>query len=426
MLAAGLLVLCPCAASYAEEDAVVADSEAFDESDDTVTAEETASADLISTDGLFEVVNEKVSHSGESLEDVMPQPEIAPIPAEPPSSSLHVETLDPYPSPARAREEFAKEYKKADHKFSSDSLFYTCTKIEEDDSFYYLTHIVIKDPSQINGDHSYGSIAGERESVLSAADRNGAKIAINGSYFRYETGYAYGGELLIRNNQVLHGAYADGYEICLRQDGTLFSPGYNTIDSVLAQNVVFSWGTCEDLLIQDSKKCVLTDYDWNGFRYPRTAIGMVRPLEYYIITAGGAGYTGGITIYREQEIFYDLGCAYARGLDGGGSSCLVIDGKYINENGDRSSDGTLERRNVADFLLIYEDASAASATALAADSPAAEDSTGETADQETEGVSEDITDNVHENSIQDSTESDTEPADKSAEDSSEDIVEQDS
>ena len=156
------------------------------------------------------------------------------------------------------------------------------------------------------------------------------------------------------SGQKIHGAYADGYEICLRKDGTLFSPGYNTVSSVLEQDVIFSWGTCEDLLIRDGKKCTLTDYDWNGNLYPRTSIGMVRPLEYYIITAGGADYTGGITVYEEQRIFSRLGCEYARGLDGGGSSALVVDGEYVNENGDRLDDGSLQRRAVADFLLIRE------------------------------------------------------------------------
>ncbi len=355
VLASGLLILYPCAASCAEDDTVVAGTEDFSELEDTTADEVSASEDFISSDGLFEVVGEKQSTEGDAMEDVMPQPEIAPVPAAPPSSLLTVKTLDPYPSPSNALIEYAHEYQDADYSYFSSSLFYTCTKVENDDSYYYLTHIVVKDASQIAGDYSYGDFAGERETVQDAAYRTGAKIAINGSYFRYDTGFAYGGELLIRDNKVLHGAYADGYEICLRKDGTLFSPGYNTVDSVLAQDVVFSWGTCEDLLINNSRKCVLTDYDWNGCSYPRTAIGMVRPLEYYIITAGGADHSGGITIYEEQKIFFDLGCAFARGLDGGGSSSLVIDGEYINENGDRLDDGTLQRRAVADFLLFYEE-----------------------------------------------------------------------
>lgn len=356
MLAAGLCICSASCFTYGEEEIVPYESEDLPEEDGAAedAAEEAGSTDLVSTDGLFELVSEKQSSEGQRLEDVLPQPQTTEIPAQPPSSSLTVKTLKPHEGPPAAMKEYAKEYKNADLHYFSSTLFYTCTKKKTDSGFYYLTHVVIKDASQIQGSDSFGTFGGSRETPQDAAQRTGAKILVNGSYFNYGTGYATGGELLIRDNQVAHGPYSDGYEICLKKDGTLFSPGYNTIDAVLKEDVVFSWGTCEDLLIRDGDKMVLTDYDWNGYSYPRTAIGMVRPLEYYIITAGGADYQGGITIYEEQEIFSDLGCNYARGLDGGGSSALFIDGAYVNENGDRLEDGTLQRRSVADFLLFTE------------------------------------------------------------------------
>ena len=355
ILAAGLCVSLMPYSAY-PEDIVPDETEETSARPDSGTSspEEKKPQDLISVDGLFEVVSEKQSREGQRLEDVLPQPQTIEVPAEPPSSSLTVKTLTPYPGPATAMKRCAKEYRNADLRYSSDTLFYTCTRKETDNGYYYLTHVVIKDASQIQGEDSFGDFGGTRETPLDAADRTGAEILVNGSYFSYGTGYATGGELLIRDNQVVHGPYSDRYEICLRKDGTLFSPGYNTIESVLKEDVVFSWGTCEDLLIRDGKKMALTDYDWNGYSYPRTSIGMVRPLEYYIITAGGADYEGGLTVYEEQEIFSDLHCAYARGLDGGASSALVIDGAYVNENGDRLEDGTLQRRAVADFLLFTE------------------------------------------------------------------------
>ena len=350
VLAAGLFMSCAPYDLYAE-DMMVPDSE---ENEEEPAPKEETGSELISPDGLFEVVSEKQSRAGKKLEEVLPQPQTASVPATPPSSSLTVETLDPHPGPAAALFNFAEEYRNADLHYYSDSLFYTCTRKETEDGFYYLTHVVIKDAGQIRGEDSFGDFGGKRETPQDAAARTGAKVLINGSYFSYGTGYATGGELLIRNNKVLHGPYSDGYEICLRKDGTLFSPGYNTVSSVLKQDVVFSWGTCEDLLIRNGKKCKLTDYDWNGFSYPRTSIGMVRPLEYYIITAGGANYEGGLTVYEEQQIFSDLGCAFARGLDGGASSALVINGEYVNENGDRLDDESLQRRAIADFLLFSE------------------------------------------------------------------------
>ena len=350
ILAAGILMSC---AFYRPS----ADEITFEETESVgqeYASGNEESIDLLSSGGLFEVVSETQSRKGQTLEELLPQPQISSVPSTPPSSSLTVKTLEAYPDPSDAVTDYAREYRDADRRYRSDTLFYTCTKKETQGGFYYLTHVIIRNADQICGDDSFGDFAGTRETPADAADRTGAKILINGSYFKYETGFATGGELLIRDNKAVHGPWSDGYEICLRKDGTLFSPGYNTIDSVLAQDVVFSWGTCEDLLIRDGEKCALTDYDWNGFSYPRTAIGMVRPLEYYIITAGGADYSGGITIYEEQEIFSKLGCTYARGLDGGGSSALVVEGEYVNENGDRAEDGTLMRRPVADFLFFRE------------------------------------------------------------------------
>lgn len=353
-LAAALLLSQAGISSFAE-DTVEEDTGSVSSS---ISQNAGASQDL---SGLIEVTGESSSQKGESLtqakqEEEDKHPSVTPaLPAAPPSGSLTVETCDPYPSPQKAAEEYADEIKKADISYSSDTLFYTCTKELTGSGFYYLTHIVIADPDQIGGLLSYDDLGGERETPLHAAERTGAQILVNGSYFDYGTNYATGGDLLIRDNKVLHGSYSDGYEICLRSDGTLFSPGYNTIDSVLKENVKFSWGTCEDLLIRNGKKMELRDLDWDSALYPRTAVGMVRPLEYYLITAGTTGHAQGITIYEEQEIFSSLGCWYARGLDGGGSSALVIGGAYQNENGD-TSDGKTERRPVSDFLAVYDKA----------------------------------------------------------------------
>ena len=362
LIAAGLFIAATPVISIADDE--IMDEEIVGiEEDSDVPEEESAlglsdkNSDEIydDLDGLIEVISETQVCEGLTMEDIiLPSPQIQ-VPAEALSPILNVTTIAPSPGPEWAAEKYAEEYENAELKYRSDTLFYTCAKKEtENGGIYFLTHIVIKNANQINGSDSYGDFGGDRETPLDAAKRCGAKILTNGSYFDYGTGHACGGSLLIRNNKVVHGEYADSYEICLRKDGTLFSPRYNTVDAVLKQDVVFSWGTCEDLLIKDFEKCTLTDYDWNGNAYPRCAIGMVRPLEYYIITAGEAGYQHGITIYEEQEIFSDLGCAYARGLDGGGSSALVIDEKKKKKNGDRIEDGSLIRRAVADFLIITE------------------------------------------------------------------------
>ena len=315
--------------------------------------EESVSGDL---SGLIEVVGEKDSSKGESLSAIEAeeeQPTIT-VPTVPLSDTLELNVPEAYESPEKAMLEYLGEYELADYKYASDTLFVTCTQKEtENGGLYYLTHVIIADADQIDGVLAHDELR-RREEPLEAAQRTGAKVLINGSYFNYGTCLANGGTLLIQDGQVLSGTEADSYEICLREDGALFSPGHNTVDSVLRQGVKFSWGTCEDLLIRDGQMLELLDLDWDAAAYPRSAVGMVCPGNYYLITAGEAHYERGITIYEEQEIFHSLGCWYARGLDGGGSAALVIDGEYVNDNGDAQEDGTVLRRSTVDFVAFYE------------------------------------------------------------------------
>lgn len=78
--------------------------------------------------------------------------------------------------------------------------------------------------------------------------------------------------------------------------------------------------------------------------YNRTAIGMVQPGEYYMITAGTAQYKNGLSFAELQSIFANLGCTYARSMDGGGSSSLVVNGKLLN------TPAQYDERPVVDFL----------------------------------------------------------------------------
>jgi len=76
--------------------------------------------------------------------------------------------------------------------------------------------------------------------------------------------------------------------------------------------------------------------------FKRTSIGMVEPLNYYIITAP---YGSGFGLYALQDIFYSVGCSFAQGLDGGGSSSVVFEGQTIGKSSERA---------VVDFIYFTE------------------------------------------------------------------------
>ena len=82
---------------------------------------------------------------------------------------------------------------------------------------------------------------------------------------------------------------------------------------------------------------------------PRTAMGYTKDGKLIILVVQGRfpGVAEGATLPEEARIFKDLGCWEALNLDGGGSSCLLINGKNTIEP---SSKG-VQRPVPAVFLL---------------------------------------------------------------------------
>ena len=64
-------------------------------------------------------------------------------------------------------------------------------------------------------------------------------------------------------------------------------------------------------------------------RHPRTAIGYTKDHKLIILMVQGRypGLAEGATLVHEAQILKDLNCLEALNLDGGGSSCLLINGK---------------------------------------------------------------------------------------------------
>lgn len=248
--------------------------------------------------------------------------------------------------------QYQDEYQAAQYKYASDNIYVACTQYElTTGGKYILTHVVTNSGSQIEGILSYDNWGGERETAVEAAARTGAVLMINASYFDYGTGEPVGGRIAIANGYVQNDeVWSNGYEICLYNDGTLLTPNEGVPAGVLlSTGCKFTFGTGEDTLIQDYTCLQIKDTKWASATYPRCCIGMVRPCEYYIITAGEYPYAHGITLYDEQAILSSVGCSYARGLDGGGSATLVLNGELINSPAD-----TGEARKVIDFIGFYD------------------------------------------------------------------------
>ena len=63
-------------------------------------------------------------------------------------------------------------------------------------------------------------------------------------------------------------------------------------------------------------------------KHPRTAMGYTKDGKLIILMIEGRNKNaGGATLTQLAQIFKDLGCWEALNLDGGGSSCLLVNGK---------------------------------------------------------------------------------------------------
>lgn len=227
---------------------------------------------------------------------------------------------------SNAVRECREEMRDADYIYVSDTLFVTVTKHTDSLGCYFISHVVINSPEQFVSALSYDTWGGKREKPSSAADRLGMVLAANGSYFSYDTNTPRCADVFIKHSRVYSGKgeVTDGQELCLLEDGTLWTPPEGlTAEDLLEDGVTDVWGAGDPLLIQDGK-LYPTAHQWVNGKYPRTGIGMVKPCEYYLLTAGSGGYRGGLTFDDVQGIFKRLGCSYARTLDGGGSSTLVF------------------------------------------------------------------------------------------------------
>lgn len=68
-------------------------------------------------------------------------------------------------------------------------------------------------------------------------------------------------------------------------------------------------------------------------RHPRTAIGYTRNRRLIILVIEGRspGIAEGATLEEEARIMIELGCIEALNLDGGSSSCMLVNGKATNQ-----------------------------------------------------------------------------------------------
>ena len=221
----------------------------------------------------------------------------------------------------------------------NNNVFLTVQRVNDDYGYvYYLTHVVLSNPDQISVATAKNKYNSGLETPMAAAKRTGWLLGINGSFFDTSDARPVYDACMIRDGKIIYDGETSGYEVCITKDGALYSPPEGvSAQSLLDAGVKDILKTTDPLLIQEG----LLYNEGNteiGEDFPRTAIGMVKPGEYYFLTSDA-----GITYSRMQDVFSGLGCQFARSLDGGNSTALMFREQVVNNSAGRG---------VADFLQI--------------------------------------------------------------------------
>lgn len=189
-----------------------------------------------------------------------------------------------------------------------------------------------------------GDEIGKVEDLSSLAKRHKAAVAINGTFFNAYTSEAH---------KAPYGYIVSNGELKMRASGdkrTIFAYDSNLLTQLIPGTEfteAFAEGNIEGALqagprlVVDGK--VAIDVKTEGFRDPkiltgggaRSALGITRDHKLILLTSGGA------TIPQLAEIMKQAGAYQAMNLDGGASSGLYYNGKYLTSPGRKISNALL-------------------------------------------------------------------------------------
>lgn len=110
------------------------------------------------------------------------------------------------------------------------------------------------------------------------------------------------------------------------------------------------------VLVQDGGVRVFNNEEWKFIgkaiddRHPRTAVGYTADghVIFLVVEGRRPGVAAGVTLTQAAQMLADLGCVEALNLDGGGSSCLLVNGRETILPSDKEGN----QRPVPAVLLI--------------------------------------------------------------------------
>ena len=195
-----------------------------------------------------------------------------------------------------------------------------------------------------------------RTKISQMAKRENAIVAINGGYFKPQTGVPLGTLMINKKiytgpvyDRVAMGILENGYDMARIQlkanvetnIGGLKIDNINQPRMLSVHTIVYTadWGENSPPSPRYGKQIngeIFVDMTAQklasvGGRNPRTAIGYTKDNHLIMLTADGReGSSIGLTLMELASLMKELGCVNAMNLDGGGSTVMYVNGQVVN------------------------------------------------------------------------------------------------
>lgn len=233
---------------------------------------------------------------------------------------------------AKASEKYSDEVKRALESKVTENLFMTVTEETLNGQKIYVSHLVMKDPSQLEKLIANGGYNNGRETISSMASKAGVVWAVNGSHYDINNNSTqdYNNiHIAIVNGRIVHNAgRSTGQEICYTRDGRWFTaPKGASAQDLLNMGVIETYSSLQMPILENGRVTVPSNseeaHEMNK-SYVRTVIGQTPSGEIYVFT----GYS---TTRQAAEYLRSKGCIWAKSMDMGGSVTLYANGRIINK-----------------------------------------------------------------------------------------------
>ena len=245
------------------------------------------------------------------------------------------ETAEPEPSqePAEPQHKFEDKFSDTvvhtDNQYINKNVNVTVTTTNENGVIYHVADVYVRDVQYLKtafgSDEGFGMTKAHRGLIQDVSKRVNAFVAINGD----QCGQHNDG-MVVRNGELFRQSEKD--DVCvLNYDGTMVTYAEDEFDTdaTIAAGAWQVWTFGPELLDENGQPLEnfnTTVADPN----PRSAIGMVEPLHYVLVTVDGRGESAGLDMWGLAELMQELGCTSAYNLDGGGTAAMTLNGELYS------------------------------------------------------------------------------------------------